>query len=170
MTSIEPILARAESTLARLQSETPDAPSLARSFGDDIYEIGRELTLHPESAAQVRAFVERTAPLVRLCTGLISWFHRVYRAAEEHSSETAEYSGALVLTSSLEFSATFTGTALLPIASRGSRPKRPTRVCANGLPISGSRTCRLGFPRRTCGGTRANQAASAPPVFPVTAP
>jgi hypothetical protein len=103
MTSIEPILARAESTLARLQSETPDAPSLARSFGDDIYEIGRELTLHPESAAQVRAFVERTAPLVRLCTGLISWFHRVYRAAEEHGSETAEYSGALVLRSSLEF-------------------------------------------------------------------
>jgi hypothetical protein len=81
----------------------PDAPSLARSFGDDMYEIGRELTLHSEIAPQVRAFVERTAADVQRCTGLVFWFNRVYRAAEAHSSETLEYSGALHLRSSLEF-------------------------------------------------------------------
>jgi hypothetical protein len=103
MTTIEQLLARAESTLALLQADTPDAPSLARSFGRDIYEIGRELTLHPEIAPQVRAFVERTAAIVRHCTALVFWFHRVADAAEAHSSETLEYAGALYLRSSLEF-------------------------------------------------------------------
>lgn len=103
MTTIEPLLARAESTLSALQSNSPDAPSLSRSFGRDMYEIGRELTLHPENAPQVRAFVERTAGLVRMCPALVYWIHRVGDAAESQSSETDVYIGALALRSSLEF-------------------------------------------------------------------
>jgi hypothetical protein len=51
----------------------------------------------------VDAFVERTAPIIRMDTRLSSWIHRVYDAAESHSSETEVYVGALALRSELEF-------------------------------------------------------------------
>lgn len=100
---LDQLLARAESMLIALQSATDNATSLAIGFGLDIGEIGRELTLHPELAPKVRAFIDRTAPIVQQDLKLARWIHRVHDAAESRSSETYEYTGALRMRSALEF-------------------------------------------------------------------
>lgn len=101
--NLDRLTARAESMLAALQTATDDAARIALQFGDDIGEIGREVTQHPELAPKLRAFIERTAPIIARDTGLMYWFHRVYDAAESRSSETYEYELALSMRSALEF-------------------------------------------------------------------
>lgn len=102
--TLDQAMARAESALAALQSTPYEAAApLALQFGREIGIIGRELTLHPELAAKVRAFVERTAPMVVMATPLSIWFGRVYDAAESRSSDTEIYGGALGMRSDLEF-------------------------------------------------------------------
>lgn len=101
--SIEQLLAAAESTLTRLQTATERALAMALSFGDYIGDIGRELTQHPDLVDKVQAFVERTAPAVRMDPGIWRWIHRVYEAADSRSSETEDYKRALEMRSQLEF-------------------------------------------------------------------
>lgn len=96
-------MSRAEAMLVELQTATDDAVRIALQFGDDVGEIGRELTLHPELAPEVFGFVGRTAPIVARDTGLMFWIHRVYDRAESRSSETYEYVHALTMRSALEF-------------------------------------------------------------------
>lgn len=101
---VDELIARAERMLVELQStEGIPARPLAHQFGIDVGDIGRELTLHPELAPAVRAFVERTAPIVARDTGLMWRFHLVYDAADCRSSETLYYTGALRMRSDLEF-------------------------------------------------------------------
>ena len=97
------LLAIAESTLAGLQTATDHITGFALQFGDEICEIGRQLTIHPELAPAVRAFVERTAPVIASDVRLGRWLGRVYDAAESRSSDTEEYVRALALRSALEF-------------------------------------------------------------------
>lgn len=101
---LDQLMARAESALTALQSTFDGgAAPLALQFGHDIGAIGRELTMHPGLAPDIRAFVERTAQIVERDTGLSSWFGRVYDAADSRSSETLEYVRALHMRSDLEF-------------------------------------------------------------------
>jgi hypothetical protein len=99
----EQLLVRAEATLAKLHTARDRVTAIALDFGDDIGEIGRAWTLHPELASEVRGFVERTAPIVRIDTGLTSWIHRVYDAAQSRSSDTEDHRRALKMRSDLEF-------------------------------------------------------------------
>jgi len=101
--SIDQLLSRAESVLTKLQAAVERVANLALEFGCDIGDIGRELTLHPELASKVRAFIERTAPIVRMDNRLTSWIHRVYDAAESRSSDEDDYVRALGMRSDLQF-------------------------------------------------------------------
>jgi hypothetical protein len=100
---LDSLLASAEQTLASLQSVPEDAISLSLQFGREIGDIGCILVLHPELASNVRAFVERTAPLVLKRAGLSFWVYRAYAAGESRSSDTEEYTRALWMRSQLEF-------------------------------------------------------------------
>jgi hypothetical protein len=100
---IDQLLATAESTLAALQTATEHVTAVALQFGYEIGEVGRVLTQHPEVASKVRAFVERTAPVVGRDLRLGRWFGSVYDAAESRSSDTEDYVHALALRSALEF-------------------------------------------------------------------
>lgn len=101
---LDQALARAEATLTALRAmPVEETPPHVLQFGHDIGVIGRELAQHPELAETVRAFVERTAPFVRMETTLSIWINRVCDAAERQSSETEVYTGALAMRSDLEF-------------------------------------------------------------------
>jgi hypothetical protein len=101
---LDQLIASAESALATLQSTFDGAAApLSLQFGYDVGAIGRQLTQHSELAPKVRAFVERTAPLIERDTGLSIWFGRVYEAADSRSSETEVYMRALGMRSDLEF-------------------------------------------------------------------
>jgi hypothetical protein len=101
---LDQLMARAESALAALQQTFDgEAAPLALQFGYDVGEIGRQLMLHRDLAPTVRAFVERTAPIIEQDTGLSLWFGRVYEAADSRSSDTESYMRALGMRSALEF-------------------------------------------------------------------
>jgi hypothetical protein len=101
---IDQLIARGEAVLSTLQSAPEEKrTALALQFGYDIGEIGRRLTLQPGLQPLVRAFVERTAPVLENDFYLARWFGRVYAAADSRGSETVEYVNALVLRSSLAF-------------------------------------------------------------------
>lgn len=100
---LDQLLTSAEATLADLQTAADHLTGLALQFGRQIGDIGQELTLHPEFAPKVREFVERTAPVVRMDSGLSFWIHRVYDAAESRSSEVQDYMVALAMRSEIEF-------------------------------------------------------------------
>jgi hypothetical protein len=97
------LLASAESTLATLQTTDDQVTGFALQFGDQIGEIGRTVTQHPELASKVRAFVERTAPIVEQDLRLGRWTGWVYDAAESRSSDIDDYRVALGARSDLEF-------------------------------------------------------------------
>lgn len=97
------LLASAESTLAMLQNAADNATGIALQFGRQIGDVGRALTLHPELSSKASAFVERTAPIVRMDPGIWIWIHRVDDAAESRSSDTEVYMHALKMRSDLEF-------------------------------------------------------------------
>ena len=100
---LDQLLVCAETTLEKLGTARDRVTAIALDFGHNIGKIGRALTLHPELAPRVRAFVERTAERVRLEARLSLWIHRVYDAAESRSSETDDYVRALAMRSDLEF-------------------------------------------------------------------
>jgi hypothetical protein len=100
---LDKLLASAESTLAALQTATDHVTGFALQFGHEIGEIGRQLTQHPELAPRIRAFIERTAPVVVRDLRLGRWFGSVYDAAESRSSDTEDYIQALGMRSALEF-------------------------------------------------------------------
>lgn len=97
------LLASAESSLAGLQTTEDQVRGYALQFGDQIGKIGRAVTQHPELAPKVRAFVERTAPLIARNLPLGLWIGWVYDAAESHSSDPDDYLQALSARSDLEF-------------------------------------------------------------------
>ena len=101
--AFDQLLARAESTLAELQTSEDQVRGYALQFGDQIGKIGRAVTQHPDLAPRVRAFVERTAPLIARHLPLGLWIGSVYDAAESGSSDPDDYVQALSARSDLQF-------------------------------------------------------------------
>lgn len=101
--SFDQLLASAESSLAELQVSHDQVRGYALQFGDQIGKIGRAVTQHPELAPRLRAFVERTAPLIARNLPLGLWIGSIYDAAESHSSDPDDYLQALGARSDLAF-------------------------------------------------------------------